>query len=225
MNRPDVQALFDRIAPNYDAMNERISYGRHRVWKRRLARDAAKCGHRALDLCCGTGDIPLLLLGEGFDAVTGLDFSEAMLAVAAKRLAGRPVSFLRADANAPLPFQDGSFDTVTISFGLRNLSEPEAALAECRRVLTDGGRLYVLDACRPQGIVAKLVYAVQYRLLFPLLTRKNRTDYDWLRRSSEGFWTPKALRRAARDAGLTPVYGRTYAFGLALYQQFERAKP
>jgi demethylmenaquinone methyltransferase/2-methoxy-6-polyprenyl-1,4-benzoquinol methylase len=225
LSRPDVQALFDRIAPNYDAMNERISYGRHRAWKRRLARDAATCGHAALDLCCGTGDIPLLLLEEGFTAVTGLDFSEAMLAVAAKRLKDKPVTLMQADANAPLPFPDGRFDTVTISFGLRNLGEPAAALAECRRVLTDGGRLYVLDACRPQGIVAKLVYGLQYRLLFPLITRKNRADYDWLRRSSEGFWTPKALSQAATDAGLRPISARTYAFGLALYQRFERATP
>lgn len=225
MNRPDVQALFDRIAPNYDAMNERISYGRHRAWKRRLARDAAKCGHTALDLCCGTGDIPLLLLEEGFWEVTGLDFSKAMLAVAAKRLQGRPVTLLLADANAPLPFPEGRFDTLTISFGLRNLGEPAAALAECRRVLAPGGRLYVLDACRPHGILAKLVYFMQYRLFFPLITRKNRADYDWLRRSSEGFWTPHALRQAAVDAGLRPIRARTYAFGLALYQQFERLTP
>ena len=222
MNRPDVQALFNRIAPSYDAMNARISYGRHRVWKRRLACDAASCGKTALDLCCGTGDIPLFLLDAGFDAVTGLDYSEAMLAIAAGRCQDRPVTLVQADANAPLPFADKSFDTVCISFGLRNLNEPKEALRECRRVLRDGGRLYVLDACRPQGLVARLAYGLQYRVLFPLMTRKNRGDYDWLRRSSESFFTPEGLRQAGRDAGLVPVYARTYAFGLTLYQQFER---
>lgn len=224
MSRPDVAALFDRIAPMYDAMNERISYGRQRVWKRAMAKEAARNGGDALDLCCGTGDICLLLAEtERFVSVTGMDFSRGMLDIAKARCQGKPVTLLEADANAGLPFLDGRFDTVTVSFGLRNLENPAAALLEMRRVLKEGGRLYVLDACRPAGPLARLAYGIQYRLVFPVLTRKNRCDYDWLRRSSEGFWSPAELSAAARKAGLVPLRAKTLAMGLAIYQIFERA--
>ncbi|MDO4572951.1 MAG: class I SAM-dependent methyltransferase [Clostridia bacterium] len=225
MSRPDVQALFDRIAPVYDAMNERISYGRQRVWKRRLVRDAAAAGGRALDLCCGTGDIALLLAASGrFSELEALDFSSGMLAIAGRRLAGLPVTLHNADASRPLPFLNGRFDAVTLSFGLRNLAGPAAVLPEIRRILAAGGRLYLLDACRPEGVPARLAHWVQYRIFFPLMTRKRRADYDWLRRSSEGFWSPAELREAAAAAGFQCIKARRYALGLVLYLVLEASK-
>src|SRR6266436_2799001 len=123
-----VQDLFTRIAPRYDLINDLQSFGLHRLWKRRLVRLAdARPGERALDLCCGTGDVALALARQGVE-VTGLDFSEAMLAIARARLAreksgnsvGNHAEFVFGDAES-LPYPAGSFDIVTVGYGLRKL--------------------------------------------------------------------------------------------------------
>src|SRR5580692_1530849 len=110
--------LFATIARRYDLLNDLQSFGLHRLWKRRVtALAAVKAGDRALDLCCGTGDIALALAGQGAD-VTGLDFSEKMLEVAAHRLekskSGR-LKFIQGDAQS-LPFPDNSFDAITVGY-------------------------------------------------------------------------------------------------------------
>src|SRR5216110_514300 len=126
-----VNDLFAAIAPRYDLINDLQSFGMHRYWKRRLIQLArVQPGLRALDLCCGTGDVAFALARQGAEVI-GLDFSEPMLAVARKRWAGRGSSnrqsiisnmlFLPGDAQQ-IPFPDQSFDVVTVSYGLRNLS-------------------------------------------------------------------------------------------------------
>src|SRR5437867_855707 len=128
------------------------SFGVHRHWKRRLVGLAKiRPGERALDLCCGTGDVAFALARKGAK-VTGLDFSEPMLAVACDRLKAQMpkfepdgrVKFVCDDAQQ-IPFPDNSFDLVTISYGLRNLADWEKGLREMRRVANPGGRLLVLD--------------------------------------------------------------------------------
>src|SRR5262245_31415838 len=121
-----VQALFGTIARRYDLINDVQSFGIHRLWKRRMVRLAnVEAGDSALDVCCGTGDIAFALAETGAQ-VTGLDFTEQMLAVANERsaqLARRPgvtaPQFIRGDA-MNLPFADGSFDAITMGYGLRN---------------------------------------------------------------------------------------------------------
>src|SRR4051812_44244770 len=146
-----VNDLFATIAPRYDLINDLQSFGLHRHWKQRLVRLAnGRPGERALDLCCGTGDVAFALARRGME-VTGLDFSAPMLAVAEQRLktrglgqpaggGGLAVRFLRGDAQR-IPFPDASFDLVTISYGLRNLADWEKGLREMRRVVRPGGRL------------------------------------------------------------------------------------
>ena len=172
-----VKDLFAAIAPLYDLINDLQRFGLHRGWKRRVVRLACEPpGPDVLDVCCGTGDLAFALAQRGRRAV-GLDFSGPMLAVAERRLrrhrsrtAGRPVRFLRGDA-LRLPFRDGSFDAVTVGYGLRNLADWQGGLQEMGRVLRPGGRLLVLDFGKPDNAVWRGLYFAYLRQFVPRLGR------------------------------------------------------
>lgn len=157
-----VNDLFGRIARRYDFLNDLQSFGLHRHWKRRLVRMAApKPGEKALDVCCGTGDIAFALAREGME-VTGLDFSRPMLEVAEgrkKALAQIPgkVEFVEGDAQR-LPFAENTFDVVTVGYGLRNLTDWRVGLQEMWRVARPGGRLLVLDFAKPDNRLWRSLY-------------------------------------------------------------------
>ena len=164
-----VQDLFAKVAPRYDLINDLQSFGLHRWWKRQLvvwARPTA--GERALDVCCGTGDIAFGLAANGAQ-VTGLDFSEPMLRIARQRAetAAQRVEFLQGDAQA-LPFPDSSFEVVTVGYGLRNLASWKEGLAEMHRVAKPGGRLLILDFGKPQNPLWRGAYFAYLRGIVPL---------------------------------------------------------
>lgn len=166
-----VQDLFGTIARRYDLVNDLQSFGLHRWWKRRLARLAGvREGTTALDVCCGTGDVALVLARRGA-RVTGLDFSEAMLAVARQRAAGHGnIELVQGDA-LQLPFADGAFEVVTISYGLRNLSDVEGGLREMWRVLRPGGRLLILDFGKPENRLWRAISFAYLEKVVPWLGR------------------------------------------------------
>jgi demethylmenaquinone methyltransferase/2-methoxy-6-polyprenyl-1,4-benzoquinol methylase len=174
---PKVGDLFATIAPRYDVINDLQSFGMHRFWKRQMVTAAAlQPGKRALDVCCGTGDVTFRLARTGADAV-GFDFSHPMLAVAAERAARDPlpdgsgsVCFQQGDA-LQLPFPDRSFDVVTISYGLRNLADFQRGLRELTRVLKPGGRLLVLDFGKPDFLPWRWVYFQYLERICPLFGR------------------------------------------------------
>lgn len=170
---PGVNDLFATIAPRYDLINDLQSFRLHRAWKRRLVRRAAVGpGQRALDLCCGTGDVAFALAATGAEVV-GLDFSDPMLAVARRRAARPgvpPVRFLQGDALHP-PFPDASFDAVTISYGLRNLRDWAGGLAQMWRLGKPGGRLLVLDFGKPDAPLWRLLYLAYLRWFVPVFGR------------------------------------------------------
>ena len=199
-----VRDLFGAIARRYDLINDLQSFGLHRHWKRRLIKLAKpQPGERALDLCCGTGDVALALARRGADTV-GLDFSEPMLAVAGKRLetqrskltdgnALAPVKFLRGDAQQ-IPFPDDSFDIVTVSYGLRNLADWELGLREMLRVVRPGGRVLVLDFGKPMNAVWRAVYFGYLRRCVPLMGRIFFGDPD-----THGYILESLLHYAAQE--------------------------
>jgi len=170
-----VNDLFATIAPRYDFINDLQSFRLHRAWKRRLVRMAGVgAGQRALDLCCGTGDVAFALAATGAEVV-GLDFSEAMLAVARRRASShaaspRPVTFLQGDSMQP-PFPEQQFDAVTISYGLRNLANWERGLAEMWRLARPGGRLLVLDFGKPDNRLWRSLYFAYLRWGVPVFGR------------------------------------------------------
>lgn len=166
---PRVAALFDGIAARYDLINDLQSIGFHRLWKRRLINIAnPRAGQVALDLCCGTGDVAAALAAKGMKVV-GLDFSARMLEEARRR--GRhEVQLLRGDA-LRIPFQDKSFDLVTVSYGLRNLADLEQGLREMMRVLRSGGRMVILDFGKPDQPLWRALYFGYLRRCVPWFGR------------------------------------------------------
>lgn len=166
-----VNDLFAQVAPRYDLINDLQSFGLHRWWKRRVVRLAAVAdGAQALDVCCGTGDIAFALARCGA-AVTGFDFSAAMLAVAKQRAAATPglraPEFRQGDAQQ-LPFGDNVFDAVTVGYGLRNLPNWSAGLTEMHRVAKPGGRIVVLDFGKPDHALWRRVYFAYLRWAVPV---------------------------------------------------------
>jgi demethylmenaquinone methyltransferase/2-methoxy-6-polyprenyl-1,4-benzoquinol methylase len=177
-----VNELFAAIARRYDLLNDLMSFGLHRVWKRRVVELAAvKRGDRALDLCCGTGDISFALARRGAE-VTGLDFSEKMLEVAENRSrkpgtgdrkknpqsAIHNPQFIQGDAQQ-ISFPENSFDIVTVGYGLRNLTSWEAGLTEMRRVTKPGGRIVLLEFGKPANALWRAIYFAHLRCSIPLI--------------------------------------------------------
>lgn len=151
-----IRAIFNRIAPVYDDLNDRISLGQHHIWKAMAVKWAQpRPGDRALDLCCGSGDLAERLaraVGPR-GSVVGVDFAAAPLGLAAQRFAQRcphlQATWIEADVTA-LPFEDASFDCATMAYGLRNVTDIPGGLAELRRVLKPGGKAAILDFHRPR---------------------------------------------------------------------------
>jgi demethylmenaquinone methyltransferase/2-methoxy-6-polyprenyl-1,4-benzoquinol methylase len=214
-----VNDLFAAIARRYDLINDLQSLGLHRRWKRRVAQLAdVQPGDRALDLCCGTGDLAFALAARGAEVV-GLDFSEAMLAVAKSKATSRdsgvqsPESkvrspqFIHGDAQK-VSFPDASFDTVTVGYGLRNLSSWEAGLSEMVRVAKPGGRLLVLDFGKPDCALWRTVYFTYLKLVVPLLGLifcRNAGAYAYILESLKHYPAQRGVEAKMRELGLTNV--------------------
>ena len=214
-----VYAVFERIAGGYDRANRAISLGLHRRWKAVLVQKLAKTvppGGRALDVCCGTGDIVLDLARRRPDIqATGLDFSPAMLRQAEVRRGSlRNAELLRGDALA-LPFPDGSFDAASVSFGLRNTADWEKAAAELVRVVRPGGLVCCMDSFVPENPLVQPFYRLYFGHVMPLLGggRYAQREYRWLYTSTEGFLRPGALKKLFVRAGLGAVGTQAWLFG------------
>jgi len=206
-----VRAMFDRIAPVYDAMNRVMTAGLDGRWRRETAAAVVRRGDRVLDSCCGTGDLALACLRAG-GRVTGLDFSERMLE-RARRKSGE-VEWVQGDALA-LPFEDDSFDAATVGFGVRNLEDLDRGLAELGRVLRPGGRIGVLEITRPQGALEPF-YNVWFGKIVPVLGKllPGGSAYTYLPASVKRFPGPEDLVRFLREAGFSDVRYRLFAGGI-----------
>jgi demethylmenaquinone methyltransferase/2-methoxy-6-polyprenyl-1,4-benzoquinol methylase len=207
----DVRAMFDRIAPVYDVMNRLMTAGLDVRWRRLTARAVVRPGDRVLDACCGTGDLAVAAARAG-GTVTGLDFSPRMLERARRKLP--EATWLEGDLLA-LPFTAGSFETATVGFGVRNVSDLGRALAELRRVLVPGGRLGILEITTPAGPLAPF-YRVWFDRVVPRLGRLLRGGeaYTYLPASVRRFPGPEELARQLEAAGFVGVDWRTFAGGI-----------
>jgi len=177
-----VRGVFDSVATRYDLMNDLMSLGIHRLWKRFAVQlTGVRAGQHVLDLASGTGDLAARLAGlAGPDGLVVMsDINAAMLARGRDRMldGGRAgnVRYAQVDAEA-LPFPDGSFDCVTIGFGLRNVTRKECALAEMHRVLRPGGRALVLEFSRPTTAPLRAVYDLYSFQVLPRLGRLVASD-------------------------------------------------
>jgi demethylmenaquinone methyltransferase/2-methoxy-6-polyprenyl-1,4-benzoquinol methylase len=209
-----VRGVFDSVAGRYDLMNDLMSGGLHRIWKAfTLARTGLRPGDSALDLAGGTGDLARGLLKQVGDSgrVVLSDINAAMLGIGRDRLvdqgAGSGLSVAQADAES-LPFEDRSFDCITIAFGLRNVTRKDLALAEMHRVLRPGGRLLVLEFSRPRLPALSPVYDWYSFKVLPRLgewVAGDAESYRYLAESIRRHPDQDALAGMMREAGLEKV--------------------
>ena len=206
-----VRSMFDRIAPVYDGMNRAMTLGLDRTWRRLTAEAVVRPGDRVLDACCGTGDLALAVARAG-GRVTGVDFSAEMLARAERK--APEFDWVQADASA-LPFPDGSFETATVGFGIRNLADLEAGLRELARVLVPGGRLGCLEITRPRGVLRPF-FRLWFDGLVPLAGKvlPGGAAYSYLPASVRRFPGPEDLAAAMQRAGFADVGWRLLGGGI-----------
>ena len=216
-----VNSMFDRISGVYDRMNRVMTAGLDRTWRRRAAdRAGLEPGDRVLDLCCGTGDLAIEVAGRVGPSgeVVGADFSEPMLEIAREKEPGEgeaAVSFVNADA-LELPFEDYSFDALTIGFGARNLADLDRGLDEMKRVLRPGGRLVILEITQPRRQPLKGFFALWFDRIVPLIGRfaGDSAAYSYLPDSVRSFPAADALADRLVDAGFDQVRWTVMAGGI-----------
>ena len=229
----DVAAMFDAIAGRYDLLNDILSAGQVRLWRRAVTRIAGvRPGERVLDLAAGTGTSSLIFTAAGADCVA-CDFSLGMLQAGRARLGGvRPreieqggsggdrsprgnISFVGGDA-LRLPFRDGAFDVVTISFGLRNVADPGAALAEMRRVTRPGGRLVLCEFSTITIAPVDMLYRRYLINVLPAIARRTARSpeaYEYLAESIVDWPAQRELAGLVEAAGWSAVRWRDLSMG------------
>ncbi|MCM3788295.1 demethylmenaquinone methyltransferase [Domibacillus sp. 8LH] len=218
-----VHSVFQKIYGNYDKMNSIISFQQHKRWRNETMKimNVPK-GAKALDVCCGTGDWTIALAEAvgPHGVVKGLDFSENMLVVGRQKIeaAGlEQVELIHGNA-MELPFEDDTFDFVTIGFGLRNVPDYMQVLSEMRRVLKPGGMVVCLETSQPQMPVFKEGYELYFRFIMPAVGRlfaKSYEEYSWLQESARHFPDMKELARMFQQAGFQNVRFKAHTGGVA----------
>lgn len=222
--RPDVGPMFDRISRTYDLLNHLLSLGRDFSWRRTTIRSLDSRGDfRILDLATGTGDMLIALMRHRPDVTraTGLDISEKMLAVCRAKLAKRDLlnraELVCGDASRT-PFTDGTFDAVTMAFGIRNTPDAGATLREIHRVLKPGGVTAILEFSLPTCPVTRWFYLRYLRWIVPpvgSLVSGDRHAYRYLNESIEGFQQPAEFCRLMQEAGFREISATPLTFGVA----------
>lgn len=218
-----VHHVFEKIYDRYDFMNSVISFQRHKAWRKDVMKKmGVQNGNSALDVCCGTGDWTFAL-GEAVGTqghVVGLDFSKNMLSIGEKKLKENPMKQVKFQfGNAmELPFEDHTFDYVTIGFGLRNVPDYMAVLKEMQRVVKPGGKVVCLETSQPTLPVFRQLYYFYFQFIMPLfgkLLAKSYNEYAWLHESAKDFPGKKQLAKMFQEAGLIRVTVKSYTFGVA----------
>ncbi len=204
-NPQEVAAMFDGVAKRYDIANDILSLGRSKAWRRAATKIIAPtAGMKILDLAAGTGSSSAPLAAAGADVIAA-DFSEGMLAAGRK---ARPnLNFVKADA-LKLPFEDGTFDVLTISFGLRNTADTAKALAEAHRVVKTGGRLVIVEFSTPIFAPFRAIYMNYLMKALPTIARattSNPDAYIYLADSIRAWPNQKELAAMIVDAGWSQV--------------------
>lgn len=227
MNGPSkekkVHNVFETISDKYDSMNSIISFNRHKSWRKDVMKKMRiEKGSTALDVCTGTGDWAFSLAEEVGDTghVIGLDFSENMLSIAHDKHQDtdlKQLNFIHGNA-MDLPFEDNSFDYVTIGFGLRNVPDYLTVLKEMYRVVKPGGTVVCLETSQPTLIGFRQLYYFYFKFIMPLFGKifaKSYNEYAWLHESAKDFPDKQELAKLFNKAGFSNVYIKSYTGGVA----------
>ena len=210
----DVSKMFDDVANRYDFLNDLLSLGRTKAWRRAVTSIIApKPGMKILDIAAGTGSSSRPLVDKGA-VVTALDFSQGMIEQGRKQ--NKNINFVQGDA-LKLPFEDNSFEVTTISFGLRNTSNTEIALKEALRVTKDGGRIVVAEFSHPVNPIFKKIYLNYLMKALPVIVNKiskNPDAYIYLAESIRAWPDQAELASIMRDSGFKSVAWQDLTFGI-----------
>ncbi|MBI3447151.1 MAG: class I SAM-dependent methyltransferase [Magnetospirillum sp.] len=218
-----IRAVFNAVAPRYDLMNDVMSFGIHRLWKRVMAKAAQpRDGQLIVDLAGGTGDVARLLAGARRRVVV-CDPSVEMMAVGRNRSQGTGLDFVEGKAEA-MPFETGSVDTITIAFGLRNATSPEEGLAEIFRVLKPGGRFLCLEFSRPWALIRPFYDAYSFAVI-PRLgawIAREPAAYSYLVESIRRFPDQREMAGLMGQAGFAGISWRNLSAGIACLHRGEK---
>ncbi len=233
-----LQSFYGDIHSTYDRVNQIFTFGQDRAWRRKAVAELLKKHPRkVLDLCTGTGDFILELAkkaGENAELI-GYDFSPDMLNVAREKfneLNQREkipqVTFLEGDAGK-MPFEEGKFDALGITFGIRNLiyenSRADLHLREINRVLGPGGQLVVLESSRPANFMWRMFNAIYLRFILPYLgglISGNLKAYQYLASSSKNYYTRREMGRILESAGFRAAVSRSLFLGSVMLLVMEK---
>ena len=217
-----ISGMFDSIAPRYDLLNRTLSAGLDQKWRRRAVEELRlPASARVIDLCTGTADVALAIADRHRDAsVVGVDFSGAMLAIGLRKVRGagleRRIRLVRGDA-AVIPVASDSCDGATIAFGIRNVAQPERALAELGRVLRPGAKLAILEFGQPRIPGIRTLYLWYFKYLLPLIGRlvsHHQSAYSYLPASVGAFPAPPEFARTIERHGFVSVEASPLTFGI-----------
>lgn len=226
-----VAGMFDRIAPRYDLVNHIASLGQDYLWRRKVA--ACLDTHKNItlaDLAAGTGDILVSLMRRrtNIARALGIDISGEMLTVCKKKLSrlglDNRAELIRCDA-AHTPFDDNSFDAVTMAFGIRNMPDVPAALREIRRILTPAGKAVILEFALPVNRIVRSMYLLYLKSILPVVGGALSGDYlpyRYLAKTIESFYSPFEFTRCIIDAGFEDVAVQPLSLGVAYIYSAEK---
>ncbi|MDI2589122.1 MULTISPECIES: demethylmenaquinone methyltransferase [unclassified Psychrobacillus] len=216
-----VHEVFEKISDNYDSMNSVISFQQHKIWRSDTMKAMqVKPGSSALDVCCGTADWTIALANATGPTgnVKGLDFSQNMLNVGKEKVKHIPqIELLQGNA-MELPFEDNTFDYVTIGFGLRNVPDYKQVLSEMNRVAKPGGMIVCLETSQPDSKIFNAGFRFYFRYIMPLfgkLFAKSYKEYSWLQESAKDFPNRAELKKLFEQVGMKNVTSKPYSGGAA----------
>ena len=230
MSASPIAVMFDRISPKYDALNHLLSFNIDKVWRRKTAKAVAKSHpNTILDLATGTADLAIAVAKRNPQAhILGMDISEKMLDIGKEKVMHQNLANqieLRLGDAASLPFEDDSFDAITVAFGVRNFEDLGKGLSEISRVLKPGGQAVILEFSMPERFPVKQLFRFYFRRLLPFIGKlisKDNNAYAYLPASVERFPKPKAFLELLAQHGLIQGTVRPLTFGIATLYCAER---
>ena len=223
MSTSPIATMFDRISPKYDALNHLLSLNIDKVWRKKTVKTVSSFFPKTiLDLATGTADLAIELAKLNPQAhIIGVDFSEKMLEIGKVKIAKQGLDSqieLQWGNAASLPFEDNSFDTVTVAFGVRNFEDLNKGLSEIRRVLKPGGLAFILEFSMPENFPIKQAYRLYFKHILPKIGKwisKDAHAYSYLPESVERFPKPSDFLRTLSDNGLIESSARHLGCGIA----------
>ena len=223
MSTSPIAAMFDRISPKYDALNHLLSLNIDKVWRRKTAKMVAQSHPKTiLDLATGTADLAIALAKRNPQAhIIGVDISEKMLSIGKEKIEKQELGNqieLRVGNAAILPFEDNTFDAITVAFGVRNFEDLDKGLSEIVRLTKAGGQVVILEFSMPERFPVKQLYRLYFKRFLPLIGKavsKDENAYAYLPQSVERFPSPNEFLQILSEKGLEQASAKRLSFGIS----------